>query len=134
MLIRIVRTEKKMRFDQVRKLIYDYPDDTIFNKGLEKFLPKGITRIKEDQSLVVPAENAPLAEMLRYKHLRNKGGDASLQQKGGENVRLSNGEHLFTPEEVLALRKNIVTFQNLHLTPHKRFPMGLLWLMVAKTE
>lgn len=53
MLIRIVRTEKKMRFDQVRKLIYDYPDDTIFNKGLEKFLPKGITRIKEDQSLVV---------------------------------------------------------------------------------
>lgn len=69
-------------------------------------------KVKED-SFVVPAENAPLAEMLRYKHLRNKGGDASLQQKGGENVRLSNGEHLFTPEEVLALRKKGVDLSKL---------------------
>lgn len=69
-------------------------------------------KVKEE-SFVVPAENAPLAEMLRYKHLRNKGGDASLQQKGGENVRLSNGEHLFTPEEVLALRKKGVDLSKL---------------------
>lgn len=69
-------------------------------------------KVKED-SFVVPAENAPLAEMLRYKHLRNKGGDASLQQKGGENVRLSNGEHLFTPEEVLALRKKGIDLSKL---------------------
>ena len=69
-------------------------------------------KVKEE-SFVVPAENAPLAEMLRYKHLRNKGGDASLQQKGGENVRLSNGEHLFTPEEVLALRKKGIDLSKL---------------------
>lgn len=38
---------------------------------------------------------------------------ANLKQKGGEYVRLSNGEHMFTPEEVEHLEKNGVDLDEL---------------------
>jgi hypothetical protein len=52
-------------------------------------------------SFVVPAKNADIAEEIREKilsapSLKKK---ADLNQKGGEKIKLSNGEHLFTPEE-----------------------------------
>jgi len=55
----------------------------------------------EDGSFVVPAENAKEAEIIRKVVLKKAPSvKAKLNQKGGENVKLSNGEHLFTPNEV----------------------------------
>lgn len=58
-------------------------------------------KIKKD-SFVVPAENAEVAEVIRKKILKapNPKKKANLNQKQGEDVKLSNGEHLFTPQEV----------------------------------
>lgn len=50
-------------------------------------------------SFVVPAENADKAEMIREKYLSGKNKNANLNQKGGAPVKLSNGEHLFNPNE-----------------------------------
>lgn len=49
-------------------------------------------------SFVVPAENAHMAEEIRKKFFGDK-KKAKLHQDGGADVRLSNGEHLFTKEE-----------------------------------
>jgi len=54
--------------------------------------------VKED-SFVVPAENAELAKGIRKLYLKAPNKKANLKQKEGEPVKLSNGEHLFTPEE-----------------------------------
>jgi hypothetical protein len=57
-------------------------------------------------SFIVPAENADKAEMLREKVLKKAPNKkANLQQKGGVDVMLSNGEHAFSPEEVAELKK-----------------------------
>lgn len=57
-------------------------------------------KVKAD-SFIVPEENAEVAEDIREEILGDKGDKkAELKQKGGEDVRLSNGEHMFTPEEV----------------------------------
>lgn len=54
----------------------------------------------EDGSFVVPAKNAKVAEVIREKLLiKAPKSKANLNQKNGEKVKLSNGEHLFTPEE-----------------------------------
>jgi hypothetical protein len=54
----------------------------------------------EGDSFVVPAQNAPIAEELRKKLLgKPPKAKADLKQKDGVPVKLSNGEHLFTPEE-----------------------------------
>ena len=51
-------------------------------------------------SFIVPAENAEAAEELREKFLgKPPKSKANLNEKGGETVKLSNGEHKFTPEE-----------------------------------
>lgn len=51
-------------------------------------------------SFVVPVENAPIAEEIRRKVLTTpKTKNAKLNQNNGALVKLSNGEHLFTPEE-----------------------------------
>jgi hypothetical protein len=53
------------------------------------------------ESFIVPEENAEVAEEIREEILGEDGKKkAELKQKGGEDVRLSNGEHMFTPEEV----------------------------------
>jgi hypothetical protein len=50
---------------------------------------------------VVPAENSQLAETIRkYVLKENPNKKADLNQPGGSKVKLSNGEHLFTDEEV----------------------------------
>ena len=54
----------------------------------------------EADSFVVPEENAEVAEEIREKYLgKPPKSKANLNQKGGEKVKLSNGEHLYTPEE-----------------------------------
>lgn len=64
-------------------------------------------------SFVVPAENADTAEAIRAQVLKDGGKikkapsvkkKANLDQEDGELVKLSNGEHLFSPEE----RKKII--------------------------
>lgn len=59
----------------------------------------------EPGSFVVPAENAHLAEQIREKYLSGKESKAKLNQGGGVPVKLSNGEHMFTPHEAEFLRK-----------------------------
>ncbi len=54
----------------------------------------------KDGSFVVPEENKELAEKIRAKYLKTPPKKkANLNQKEGTPVKLSNGEHLFTPEE-----------------------------------
>lgn len=59
-------------------------------------LPKG--------SFVVPAENAAVADYLRNAFLPKKAGVASVKGEG-EPVAVSNGEHIFTPEEKQKLKR-----------------------------
>lgn len=56
-------------------------------------------------SFVIPAENAPIIEEVKEKVLRKAPSSkkANLNQKGGVDVRLSNGEVLLPPEEKLEL-------------------------------
>lgn len=53
----------------------------------------------EEGSFIVPAENADLAKGIRKLYLKAPIKKANLKQEEGEPVKLSNGEHLFTPEE-----------------------------------
>lgn len=58
-------------------------------------------------SFVVPAKNAEVAEELRERILmKSPRPKANLSQSGGAKVKLSNGEHLFTPEEKEELLEN----------------------------
>lgn len=64
-------------------------------------------KVKEN-SFVVPAENAKVAEVIREKVLKAPATKkANLKQKGGEEVKLSNGEHLFSPEEVEKIEREL---------------------------
>lgn len=58
----------------------------------------------QERSFVVPAENADKAEALREKYL----GKTTKKMKSGGNVpvKLSDGEHVFTPEERDVLESN----------------------------
>lgn len=58
----------------------------------------------QERSFVVPAENADKAEELRKKHL----GKTTKKMKSGGDVpvKLSDGEHVFTPEERDVLERN----------------------------
>lgn len=60
-------------------------------------------RVKKG-SFVVPAENALMAEVLRSEYLENT-PKANLNQKDGSSVRLSAGEHLFSPKETKIIGK-----------------------------
>lgn len=55
-------------------------------------------------SFVVPVESVKIAEHLRAMYLGGDDKKAKLKQGGGVPVKLSNGEHLFTPEEVVLLK------------------------------
>ena len=50
-------------------------------------------------SFVVPAKNEEIAELLRTKVLGKPPKRAKVNQSNGVSVKLSNGEHLFTPSE-----------------------------------
>lgn len=54
----------------------------------------------EEGTFIAPAENAKIAEDVREIYLgKPPKSKASLNEKGGVPVKLSNGEHKFTPEE-----------------------------------
>lgn len=57
-------------------------------------------------SFIVPAENAEEAEALRAEFFPKTLGKKANLSKGSEDVKLSDGEHMFTPEEVAVLREN----------------------------
>lgn len=54
----------------------------------------------EDGSYIIPAENAGIAAMLREKLLGQHGNKKAPLNTGDVPVKLSNGEHKFSPEEV----------------------------------
>lgn len=54
-------------------------------------------------SFVVPVENAMVAQAIRDTYLPKQ--DGNMKKGGGVPVRLSNGEHVFTPEERVILEK-----------------------------
>jgi len=58
-----------------------------------------ISAIVKAGSFVVPAKNAPIAKEIKKMIAPSKKKEADLKQKGGTEVRLSDGEFLFTPEE-----------------------------------
>lgn len=65
-------------------------------------------------SFIVPAENAKMAQMLREQYLSKSGGKAKLNQGGNtDDVYLSNGEHMFTPQEVKVLKANKIDVDGL---------------------
>lgn len=59
-----------------------------------------ITAKVKPNSFVVPAKNSAKAEAIRKVVLKAPNGKANLKQSNGAKVKLSNGEHLFTPKEV----------------------------------
>jgi hypothetical protein len=92
-------TEKTAMYDENDNLINQYAKGGVIKGpgGPTDDLKKG--KVKAG-SFVVPADNAKVAETLREKLLMKAPKmKADLNQKGGEDVMLSNGEHLFTPEE-----------------------------------
>lgn len=64
-------------------------------------------------SFIVPAENSKKAEKLRTKYLGSSDKKAKLKDGGGIDVMLSNGEHMFSPEEVKILKSNGVDVEAL---------------------
>jgi hypothetical protein len=81
------------------KKIYGYADGGVI-KGKGTGKSDSISAKVKAGSFIVPAENAKVAEVIREKVLlKAPKVKANLNQKGGQEVRLSNGEHSFTPEE-----------------------------------
>jgi hypothetical protein len=61
----------------------------------------------EDDSYIIPAKNAPIAKEIRKKILgKNPNDKAKLKQPGGTDIKISNGEVVFTPEEVVEIEAN----------------------------
>lgn len=73
-------------------------------------------------SFIVPAENAPIAETIRTTILKAPSVKANINQKGGTEVKLSNGESMFTPEEVEELTKAGIDLAA--LAPHAKNAVG----------
>lgn len=68
----------------------------------------------EAGSFIVPAENAPIAKELAAKVLRKvPSKKANLNQKGQTDVRLSDGEYLFSPSEKEELIANGIDLEAL---------------------
>jgi len=59
-----------------------------------------------DKSVIVPAENEGLAQALREMFLPKKEG--TMKPGGDVNVKLSNGEHMFTPKEKAVVDKSLI--------------------------
>ena len=73
-------------------------------KGSGTAKSDSIRKNVEDGSFVVPAENAETAMDLGKKYLGWKGTEIADRTYPGTEVKLSNGEVLYTPEEVDILR------------------------------
>lgn len=59
-----------------------------------------------DKSVIVPAENEGLAQALREMFLPKKEG--TMKPGGDVNIKLSNGEHMFTPKEKAVVDKSLI--------------------------
>lgn len=57
----------------------------------------------KDKSFIVPAENSGIAKLIRKNVLNEDPNKKAELKQGGVPVKVSNGEHLFTPEEVKEL-------------------------------
>lgn len=65
-------------------------------------------------SFVVPVENASIAEEIRKKILKTPPTKkANLNQSKGEQIKVSNGEHLFTPNEKNQIEMNGIDLDDL---------------------
>lgn len=56
-------------------------------------------------SFIVPEENSETAEVIRKVVLKAPSTKANLDQSKGTEVKVSNGEHIFTPEEKGKIKK-----------------------------
>lgn len=72
-----------------------------------------ITKRVEDGSFIVPAENAKYAKDLGKEYLGWNGKEMADRNYPGTEVKLSDGEVLFTPEEVDVLRYHGVDLDSL---------------------
>jgi hypothetical protein len=76
----------------------------------------------EPGSFVVPAENAGIAEKLRATYLPTSSNKVAELKDGGVPVKVSNGEHIFNPNEVAILKKNGINLPALapNAEPHAK--------------
>lgn len=68
-------------------------------------------------SFIIPAENAKIAEQLRARYLTKEKGKANLSS-GNTPVKLSNGEHMFSPKEWAILESKGVDLDALAPNQH----------------
>lgn len=126
-------TKNKNALDTYNSNLLKAKNDTVFNNSFSqqlsarsgyekggKIVGKGTSTsdsIKakvEADSFVVPKKNAKVAEVIREEVLGEDPNDkAKLHQKGGKTVKLSNGEHLFTPEEITEIQANGIDLDKL---------------------
>lgn len=84
----------------------------IVGKGTETSDSINASIVKD--SFIVPTENSGLAKKIRENVLgQNPNKKASLKQVGGTKVKLSNGEQVFTPEEVEQLESEGIDISKL---------------------
>lgn len=76
------------------------------------------------ESFIVPAENAKVAEQLREMFLNEKGTKKADLKSGNVPVKLSKGEHMFSPEEVSTLMSNGVNLDLLAPNADKKLVSG----------
>ena len=103
---------KKDANDWAGAWLGNYVDNTISSgyksggevKGSGTAKSDSITKNVEDGSFIVPAENSEIAMDLGKKYLGWKGAEIADRTYPGTSVKLSNGEVLYTPEEVDILR------------------------------
>lgn len=57
-------------------------------------------------SFIVPEENSETAEVIRKVVLKAPSTKANLNQTSGTEVKVSNGEHIFTPQEKEKIKKS----------------------------
>ena len=71
-------------------------------------------------SFIVPAEYAKQAEAIRKQYLKERTKEAKLKH-GGEPIRVSDGEHVFMPDEVNELVSRGIDLNA--LAPNSKYPL-----------
>lgn len=111
------KQENAMRFES--NLAKQLASRNTYSKG-GKIIGKGtatsdsIKAKVEEGSHIIPKKNAKVAQVIREEILKEpKEKEANLNQKGQTSVRLSNGEHMFTPEEVAEIEAHGIDLDDL---------------------
>lgn len=91
-----------------------------------------ITAKIKPNSFVIPAENSATAEVIRKVVLKAPVKKANLNQAGGTKVKLSNDEHLFTPEEKAKVESKGINLEALAPNAKKELPGDKQQLMAQK--